>query len=359
MASRSKPAQVVNERAHPVVVITGASAGVGRAAAHQFGREGWSVGLIARDAAALEDVAEEVRKLGGRAMAAGADVADSAQLFAAAQTIETALGAPDVWVNDAMATVFSPVWKISPEEFRRVTEVTYLGFVHGTMAALRSMRARRCGVIVQVGSALAYRGIPLQSAYCGAKHAIRGFTDSVRTELMHERSGVRLTIVELPAINSPQFDWARTHMPRRPRPMGEVFEPEAAARAVWRAALNPRREYWLGRTTLLTILGDLVAPGWLDRILANNSVSGQQTAEAVGSERRDNLFKPVHDLHRTRGSFTDEAHPRAVMVPGEFARGGSVMLGALTFLGAGLTVGLSLRRARPARDGNRPAPETG
>ncbi|HUZ13665.1 MAG TPA: SDR family oxidoreductase, partial [Caulobacteraceae bacterium] len=192
-----------------VVVVTGAAAGVGRAAAHRFARAGAKLGLIARDAQALEDVRREVEELGAAAFCAPADVSDADKLFAAAAQIEEALGPIDVWVNDAMATVFSPVWQMSPDEFRRVTEVTYLGFVHGTMAALRSMRPRGRGVIVQVGSALAYRGIPLQSAYCGAKYAIRGFSDSLRTELRHDRSRIRVSIVELPAVNTPQFDWAR------------------------------------------------------------------------------------------------------------------------------------------------------
>ena len=322
-----------------VVVVTGASAGVGRAAAHRFGREGCRVGLIARDAEALEEVRGEIEALGGSAVCAPADVADADAVFNAAARLEQMLGAPDVWVNDAMATVFSPVWDMTPDEFRRVTEVTYLGFVHGTMAALRSMRPRRRGVIVQVGSALAYRGIPLQSAYCGAKHAMRGFTDSLRAELRHEGSAIRLAVVELPAINTPQFDWARTHRAHRPRPMGAVFEPEVAANAIWRAARAPQREYWLGRTTLITILGNMIWPAYLDRYLAKTAVSGQETAERVRSDRRDNLFQPVHDLHRTHGSFGSEAHDRAVLVPGPLARFGATLLGALACLGAGVALG--------------------
>jgi GH15 family glucan-1,4-alpha-glucosidase/NAD(P)-dependent dehydrogenase (short-subunit alcohol dehydrogenase family) len=322
-----------------VVVVTGASAGVGRAVAHRFARAGARLGLIARDEAALEEVRREVETLGVEAVCAPADVADAQAVFEAAERIEQALGPIDVWVNDAMATVFSPVWDLSPDEFRRVTEVTYLGFVHGTMAALRSMRPRRKGVIVQVGSALAYRGIPLQSAYCGAKHAIRGFTDSLRAELRHERSPVRLSMVELPAINTPQFDWARTHCARRPRPMGEVFEPEVAAHAIWRAARRPRREYWLGRPTLATILGNMVWPGYLDRYLARTAFSGQATAEPVRPDRRDNLYEPVYELHRTRGSFEAEAHGRAVLAPGPAARAGAIALGVLACLGVGVALG--------------------
>ncbi|HEX4097849.1 MAG TPA: SDR family oxidoreductase, partial [Caulobacteraceae bacterium] len=212
--------------ANRVVVITGASAGVGRAAAQRFAGAGDRLGLIARDADALEDARQEALNLGaGPVATAVADVADAQQLFAAAEVIEAELGPVDIWINDAMETVFSPLAEMTPAEFRRVTEVTYLGFVHGTMAALKSMRPRGAGRIVQMGSALAYRGIPLQSAYCGAKHAIRGFTDSVRTELEHDRSGITITIVELPAVNTPQFDWARAHLDRQPRPMGRPIEP--------------------------------------------------------------------------------------------------------------------------------------
>ncbi|MDE2486103.1 MAG: SDR family NAD(P)-dependent oxidoreductase, partial [Alphaproteobacteria bacterium] len=217
-----------------VVVVTGAAAGVGRAVAHRFAASGARVGLLARDGEALAVVKREVEDRGGEALVLRADVADPDAVFAAAEMVERTWGPIDVWVNDAMATVFSPIDEITPEEFRRVTEVTYLGCVHGTMAALKSMRPRGKGAIVQVGSALAYRGIPLQTAYCGAKHAIRGFTDGVRAELIHEKTRITLSIVELPAMNTPQFDWARTHMDRRPRPMGRVYEPEAAARAVFR-----------------------------------------------------------------------------------------------------------------------------
>lgn len=332
-------------RDRQVVVITGAAAGVGRAVAHRFARKGRRLGLIARDADALEDVKREVEALGGEAVCAPADVADHQALRVAAQSIEAAFGSVDVWINDAMTTVFSPVWEMSADEFRRVTEVTYLGYVHGTMAALEMMRPRNRGVIVQVGSALAYRGIPLQSAYCGAKHAIRGFTDALRGELRHERSRIRVVMVQLPAINTPQFDWARTHRAHQPRPMGEVFEPEVAAHAIWRAARWPIREYWLGGPTLLTILGDMVWPGYLDRFLAKTAFSGQETAEPVRPDRADNLLIPVHALHRTRGSFGREAHRHALLAPGPAARFGVVMLGALACLGAGVAVGRVTSRA--------------
>ena len=298
----------------------GASAGVGRALAHRFARAGARLGLIARDAEALREVASEIESLGGTAIVAPADVADADQVFGAADLIRERLGPADIWINDAMATVFAPVCRITPEEFRRVTDVTYLGTVHGTMAALRQMRPRNRGALIQVGSALAYRGIPQQSAYCGAKHAIRGFTDSLRCELIHEDSRITVTIMELPAVNTPQFDWARTYMPRQPRPVPPVVQPEVIADAVFRAALQPRREYWIGWSTLQVILGNMLLPGFLDRYLARNAVEAQETSSPVTPGRRDNLTTPVHALHRTRGRFGAEASSRAPVVAGEIAR---------------------------------------
>ena len=329
------------------VIITGAAAGVGRAIANRFARAGDRLGLIARDAVALEAVRKEVEAQGAEAAFEAVDVADAAGLFAAAERLEQKLGKIDIWINDAMLTVFSPVAEITPEEFRRVTEVTYLGFVHGTMAALKSMRPRRTGRIIQVGSALAYRGIPLQSAYCGAKHAIRGFTDSLRTELMHEKAGILVSLVELPAVNTPQFDWARAHISHSPRPMGRPIEPEVVADAIFRVARGRFREYWLGAPTVLTIVGDAVLPGLLDRYLARNAVEGQQTPRPIAYGRRDNLDKPLTDLHRTRGSFSAESGSWAPLVVGELARVGVVAAIALT--GFALGAGLSLGRARPAR----------
>jgi NAD(P)-dependent dehydrogenase (short-subunit alcohol dehydrogenase family) len=326
------------------IVITGASAGVGRATAHRFARAGAKVALIARDAAALDEVKREVEERGGRALVLPLDVADADAVFAAADAVAAETGGIDIWINDAMVTVFAPVWNIAPEEFRRVTEVTYLGFVHGTMAALRHMRPRNRGTILQVGSALAYRGIPLQSAYCGAKHAIRGFTNSLRTELLHAGSAVALTIVELPAVNTPQFDWARTHMPHQPRPVPPVVQPEVIADAIFRTALNPRREVWIGMTTLKAILGNMVLPEFLDRYLARNTYEAQERVAYVSSERRDNLMAPVGDLHRTRGSFDNEAANRALAVSGPLARLTPTLAGALT----GLSIGVLLARALPA-----------
>ena len=320
------------------VVITGASAGVGRATAHRFARAGARLGLIARDADALAEVKAEIESLGGTAYVAPADVADAPAVFAAANSIAGALGPIEVWINDAMVTVFSPLMRMTPDEFRRVTEVTYLGFVHGTMAALRHMQPRNRGTIIQVGSALAYRGIPLQSAYCGAKHAIRGFTNSVRSELIHMRSDVALTMLELPAVNTPQFDWARIHLPRKPRPVPPVVQPEAIAHAIFRAACRPRREYWIGLSTIEVILANMVLPGWLDRYLAKAAYAGQETAVAASSERRDNLLSPVHDLHRTHGSFGREARTTAVSLPGPAVRLSVVALGALISFSLGLFV---------------------
>src|SRR5581483_3775290 len=289
------------------VIVTGAAAGIGRAIANRFARSGDRLGLIARDAAALESVREETAALGAEVATEPLDVSDAAAVLAAGERLEQKLGPIDIWINDAMLTVFSPLAEMTPEEFRRVTEVTYLGFVHGTMAALKSMRRHRKGRIIQIGSALAYRGIPLQSAYCGAKHAIRGFTDSVRTELEHDGSNIKITIVELPAVNTPQFDWARAHTTHTPRPMGRPVEPEVVADAVFRVACGRWREYWLGAPTILTILADTALPGLLDRYLARKAIRGQQTPRPLPYGRRDNLEKPVTDLHRTRGSFSSEA----------------------------------------------------
>ncbi|WP_027134633.1 SDR family oxidoreductase [Geminicoccus roseus] len=329
---------------HPqqTVVITGASAGVGRATAHRFAAEGARIGLIARDPDALEAVCREVAQMGGQGLALPADVADPDAVFAAAARAEAELGPIDVWINDAMVTVFSPFWELTPAEFRRVTEVTYLGFVHGTMAALRHMRPRDRGTIVQVGSALAYRAIPLQSAYCGAKHAARGFTDSLRSELLHANSAIRLSMVHLPAVNTPQFDWARTHLNHQPRPAGTIHQPEVAADAIHRAAHEAEREYWLGASTDVAILGDMLAPSLADSYLAHNAVEGQSTEVPVRPDRPDNLFQPVPGLHAVRGSFSNEATDRALRLSGGSARG----LAAAGALGLAAILGFAAGRAR-------------
>jgi short-subunit dehydrogenase len=291
----------------PSVVITGASAGVGRATAREFARQGWNVGLLARGAEGLDGAATEVRTYGVEAMTLPADVADADAVFAAAERVVQAWGGIDVWVNCAMATVYGRARDLSPAEYARVTNVTYLGYVHGTLAALRHMRTRNVGTIVQVGSALAYRAIPLQSAYCASKFAIRGFTDSVRSELIAEGSRVRLTMVQLPAVNTPQFDWARNHMPHQPRPVAPVFQPEAIAREIYRAALRAPRELWIGRSTAEAILGNAVAPGILDRFLARVAIPGQQMQEETRTDGVDNLFSPVKGDAGAHGRFDAEA----------------------------------------------------
>ena len=330
---------------HPeTVIVTGASAGVGRATALRFGRAGASVGLVARDEKALKDVKSEIEDLGAKAAIAAVDVADPDLLIASAERLERELGPIDVWVNDAMVTIFSPVMEITPEEFRRVTEVSYLGFVYGTMAALRLMKPRNHGTIVQVGSALAFRGIPLQAAYCGAKFAIRGFTNSLRTELMHDDSDIHVTIVHLPAVNTPQFDWARTRMKTQPRPVAPVFQPETAANAIYRAAHERKRDYWLGRSAVETILGNLLAPGLLDRYLARTGYQGQTTGKSVSADRRDNLLNPVHELHRTRGSFGHEAENAALAAPGPATRLAAAGAGLVAAGLIGAALGLAVRR---------------
>jgi NAD(P)-dependent dehydrogenase (short-subunit alcohol dehydrogenase family) len=292
----------------------------------------------------LRAVQDAIEQLGASAVVAPADVADADAVFAAAETIRNAFGPIDVWINDAMVTVFSPVWQMQPEEFRRVTDVTYLGYVHGTLAALRDMRPRNAGTIIQIGSALAYRGIPLQSAYCGAKHAIRGFTDSLRTELLHAGSRIRVSMVELPAVNTPQFDWARTRLARQPRPVPPVVQPEVIAEAVFRTARSPRRELWVGWSTLKVILANALIPEFLDRYLAHNVVAAQQTEAAVSPMRKDNLIEPVHDLHRTRGSFDREASNTALTIPGPTARLTPIAAGALAVVAAAV-----LARRRQSR----------
>ena len=292
------------------VVLTGASAGVGRATAREFGKRGDKVALLARNQDALEAAAAEIRREGGIAIAIPTDVADPEQVEAAADRAERELGPIDVWVNDAMASVFARVWEIEPSEFRRVTEVTYLGAVYGTMAALKRMRPRNRGTIVEVGSALAYRGIPLQSAYCGSKHGIKGFVESLRTELLAEKSGVHVTMVHLPGLNTTQFGLVRTRLPKTPRPVAPVYQPEVAARAIVHAAGHPkRRAYWVGGSTVMTIIGNRIAPWFADWYLAKTGIKGQQTDKPADEHRKhtDYLFDPVPGDHGSHGSFDDEA----------------------------------------------------
>ena len=292
-----------------VVVVTGATAGVGRAAVERFASSGWDVGVLARGTDGLDATVKEVTRLGTRAARLCVDVANAEQVTEAADHVESELGPIDVWVNNAMTTVFAPLTEIEPDEFRRATEVTYLGCVHGTMAALERMQERDRGVIVQVGSALAYRGIPLQTAYCGSKHAIRGFTDALRTELRHQHSRVRLSTVHLPAMNTPQFSWCRSKLPKHPQPVPPIYPPELAAEAIWWAAHHRRREVWLAPSTTLTILANTVAPGLLDRYLGRTGVKSQQTDEPVGP-RPDDLFEPVAGDHGAHGIFGGQVRQR-------------------------------------------------
>ncbi|HVU05932.1 MAG TPA: SDR family oxidoreductase [Polyangiaceae bacterium] len=286
-----------------VVVVTGGSAGLGRAIVRAFAARGANVGVVARESRRLHDTERELELLGVRALAVPVDVADGEALDAAAERIEAAIGPIDVWVNNAMTTVFSRFDEMSPAEFRRVTEVTYLGFVNGTMAALRRMRRRNRGTIVQVGSALAYRSIPLQSAYCGAKHAIRGFTNSLRSELIHDRSAIRLTMVHMPGLNTPQFDWCENHLPREAQPVGVVLQPEVGARAVVWSALHRRRELDVGWTVLKTIVGNKGLPGYGDRLAARKAYEPQMAPEPKVVERRRNLYEPVELPVAARGRF--------------------------------------------------------
>lgn len=290
-----------------VVVITGASAGVGRATARAFAARGARIGLIARNVEALEEARKEVEARGGEAVVAVADVADAAAVERAAQTIEQAFGRIDVWVNNAMTSVLGPIKEISPEEFRRVTEVTYLGVVHGTQAALRRMLPRDEGVIIQVGSTLAYRGIPLQAPYCAAKHAVQGFHDSLRSELLHDKSNVRVCMVNLPAVNTPQFRWIRSHMPRKAKPFGTIFEPEVTAQAIVSASEHPRRELNVGWGTTQAIIANAFAPGLLDHYLGRIGFDAQQGDEPEPPSRPDNLFTPVPGDAGAHGVFSDQA----------------------------------------------------
>jgi NAD(P)-dependent dehydrogenase (short-subunit alcohol dehydrogenase family) len=300
------------------VVVTGASAGVGRAAAAAFARAGARVALVARGEAGLEGAIGEITEDGGFARAFPADMADPKQAERVARDVEASLGAIEVWVNAAFTSVFARFVDIEPDEFKRVTEVDYLGYVYGTRAALKRMLPRDRGAIVQVGSALAYRGIPLQSAYCGAKHAIQGFNESLRCELMHDKSNVRVTMVQLPAVNTPQFDWVRSRLGKPAQPVPPIYQPEVAARAVVYAADHPRRrEYWVGGSTAGTLLANAVAPGVLDRYLAKTGFSSQQV-DRPQPEHEDNLFEPVdgaggHD-HTAHGSFDDRSKDRSVQL---------------------------------------------
>ncbi len=294
-------------RTRKVVVVTGASAGVGRAIAVEFGRHGHAVGLLARGRDGLEGARQDVEQMGGTACLVQADVADPDQVERAAAQIETDLGPIDIWINNAMVSVLSPVKDMTTDEFKRVTDVTYLGYVHGTLVALRRMLPRDRGVIIQIGSALAYRAIPLQSAYCAAKHAVQGFTESLRSELIHDESRVQVATVHLPAVNTPQFSWVKTRMPRHPQPVPPIFQPEVIARSVYWVAHHPRREFTIGLSAVKAIIGDKFIPGLLDHYLAGMGYDAQQTHESIDPHRPNNLYAPVPGDYGARGRFDDRS----------------------------------------------------
>jgi NAD(P)-dependent dehydrogenase (short-subunit alcohol dehydrogenase family) len=309
MSSSEPEARLRSDR---TVVVTGASAGLGRAIALEFARQGDRVALLARDPGRLKEAADEVEQAGGTALAVPSDVSDWHAVDEAADRVARELGPVDVWVNNAMASVFGEFSSLSMQEFSRATAVTYLGFVHGTKAALGPMLERDQGVIVQVGSALAHRAIPLQSAYCGAKHAIVGFTSSLRTELRHRGSQVQVTMVHMPALNTPQFDWVRSYLSRKPQPVAPIYQPEVGARAVRYAAEHPRRRaYYVGLSTSITVTANKFVPGLLDRYLARTGFGSQQSDEADSADRPDNLFEPVPVGFAAHGRFDDRASGRS------------------------------------------------
>ncbi len=297
-----------------IVVVTGGSAGVGRATVREFARHGADVAVLARGKARIDAACAEVEAMGRRALGISVDVADGEAVEAAAERVERELGPIDIWVNNAFAGIFSPFMETTPEEYKRVTDVTYMGQVHGARAALKRMLPRDSGIIVLVGSALAYRGIPLQSAYCGAKHAVQGFLDSLRPELDYRDSRVRMCMVQLPALNTPQFEWARTHMGKKPRPVGKIYQPEVAARAIHFAAHSSRKEVWVGSTTMEAFLGDEAASALLDEYLAETGVESQSANVRVSPDRKDNLFEPVPGDFAAHGRFDDVAHPTSTQM---------------------------------------------
>lgn len=331
------------------VVITGASAGVGRATARAFARRGCRIGLIARGEERLEATRREVQQLGGTAEWIAADVADPEAVERAAQRFEDRLGPVDIWVNSAMATIFSPIAKITPGEFRRVLEVTLLGQVYGTMAALRRMTQRDRGTIVSVGSALAWRAIPLQSAYCAAKHGVRAFLDSLRSELIHDRSHIRVTMVQMPALNTPQFDWARSRLSGKLQPVPPIFQPEVAARAILQAADQAPRELWVGRSSIIAILGSLFLGSYIDRKLATMGYAGQQTDERADRDRPDNLYSPVRGQFAAHGRFDKRSVDRGITVSQNTAE--RLLMGSVLALGATALAlgGIQLNRRLAAR----------
>lgn len=296
-----------NSKSKKIVVVTGASAGLGRAIVREFAKRGDDIALIARGIDGLEGARKEVEAYGGRALVLPLDVADAEAVENAAAEIEEKLGPIDIWINNAMNSVFSPIKDMKPEEYKRVTEVTYLGQVYGALSALKRMRERNRGCIIFVGSALAYRGIPLQSAYCASKHAIQGFYDSFRTELMHDKLNIRTCMVQLPAMNTTQFGFVKSKLPNKPRPMGLIYQPEVAAQAIVFATENDRRELYVGIPTVEAIVGNKIVPGFADWKLARSGYKGQMTDEPEDPNRKDNLWEPLPGDHGAHGPFTDQS----------------------------------------------------
>jgi LPXTG-motif cell wall-anchored protein len=331
-----------------VVVVTGASAGVGRATVQAFARRGAHIGLLARGKDGLEGACHDAERLGGKGLVFPTDVADAEQVERAASAVEDAFGPIDIWINDAMVSVFSPVKAMTAEDYRRVTEVTYLGFVYGTLSALRRMLPRNRGMIVQVGSALAYRGIPLQSAYCGAKHAIQGFTESLRSELLHDKSNVKVTMVQMPGLNTPQFSWVKNRLPRKPQPVPPVYQPEVAAEAIYHAAHHYRREWYVGGSTAIVIPGNKIAPGLGDHYLARTGIESQQTDEPADPNAPNNLYEPLPGDHGSHGAFDHLAHDFSMQLWADQHRGWLTLAGLL-----GLAGGLyMLRRGKRSSRGD-------
>ncbi len=322
-----------------VVVITGASAGVGRATVREFAKHGAHIGLIARGRDGLEGARREVEAAGGKALVLPVDVADAQKVDEAAERVEAELGPIDIWVNDAMTSVFSPIKQMTAEEFRRVTEVTYLGYVYGSLAALKRMLPRDRGTIVHVGSALAYRSIPLQAAYCAAKHAVLGFFAALRTELIHDESNVHTTMVQMPALNTPQFGWCKSRLPRKAQPVPPIFEPEVAARAIYYAAHHPeRREYYVGFSTVKAIFGNKLVPSFADHYLARMGYESQQYDGPEDPKRPNNLWEPVAGDHGAHGNFDNRARSHSY----EFwAESHTTLLGAI-LAGVGIAAGVAI-----------------
>lgn len=315
-----------------IVVVTGASAGLGRAIVREFAKHGATIALLARGLDGLNAAVKEVEEAGGKAKAYPTDVSEYAQVEAAAAAIETELGPIDIWINNAMVSVFGLLEQMETKDFKRVTEVTYLGQVYGTQAALKRMKPRNHGSIILAGSALAYRGIPLQSAYCGAKHGIHGFFESLRAELIHNKSNINLSMIQLPAMNTTQFGFVKNYLPNKPKPMGRIYEPEVAARAFVQVALNHEREAFVGYSTVQTIVGNKLIPGYLDNYLAKTGFSGQQTGEADDSSRRNNLYEAIPGDHGAHGNFDAQAWDFS---PQFWAASHAIMWGSIALAGFG------------------------